>query len=379
MLLTRLTGLRRIGRFRGPGLFRRFGSLGHDRRRGRFLGNRRVRDRSRQRQREGAGADEDAAEQAAARGDVGHRETPQAMDDGFVAEHRAGHRRSQRKARTGGNIDDQRGIERALVAASAGEHAGVARRFLVAAHRAPAHPRQWVEPVQREQRLRREVGEQVVPFVVGNLVRNRQVARRDVRLGHEQQRQTDYLVMHAKRDRLLQGRRLDQPDIADLANRAGAGEQFAAHPAIARDAPGEESEHAAGPHRKRDFAENRPIECGCCRFDGHEVDGLHRHDRGRFHHVQRRGNRRRFGRVLEARRQHDRRQQQPQERQGPQRIGILRPEIAPDGAAQHQHHADQQAAVEDGVDQPGGHLRNSPKRRSISAMSSSDRASVSAR
>jgi len=56
------------------------------------------------------------------------------MDDRLVAEHGASHRRGEREARTGGDVDDQRGIERALVTVAAGEHARVAGRFLIAAN-----------------------------------------------------------------------------------------------------------------------------------------------------------------------------------------------------------------------------------------------------
>ncbi len=297
------------------------------------------------------------------------------MDDRGLAQHRAGHGRGQCQPRAGCGSGDQRGVEGTLAAPAPGHHSRIAGCFLVAPHCPPAEPSQGVEPVQRQHRLRGKIGQQIVPAMVRQLVCDGEIARLSVRLRHEEQRQRHHLVAHAERHGSADHGSLDQTDAADFAHRPRIGEHVTPHLAIGGDAPGEKHRRPPQPQRHQHVAPaERQQRLGHGRGSRRGSGGGQEQ---RFGPV---GERRRIG-LAEQRKagwQHQRRHQQAQEGQCPQRIGHLSPKGARDRAAQQQQRADEQAGVEGGVDQPLDHERNSLRSRSISAMSSLFSASASA-
>ena len=327
---------------------------------------------------------------------VGHRQRTQAVNDRLVAQHGAGHRCCQRRARgqlrTAGVIGDHGGIGSAFVARAAGHHAGVTGRFLVAAHRGPAHPAQRVEPVDREQRLDQHIGKDVLAAMVREFVGNREVALLAVGGGHEARRKGDDLVEHPEGHRPRNRWRFDQADGAHLTHRPCVGEQFAAQHPVEPEPARHEDDGADQPHRdqRRHEIDRRSHLHGRLGSDDPGIGKTtvcrrhQRHVRALHHTVRRAGVR--GSHRLHPRGQRHGREQQPRHRQTPQRIGCARAEMAGDWPAQHEGQRDQRAGPDQRIeqeqvpafaDQPD-HLRISFRSASISARSSSLSASLSA-
>ena len=277
---------------------------------------------------------------------------------------------------------------------AAGHDPRIAGRFLVAPQRQPAIAAERVPPVQREQRLHQHVDEQIPTAVMGQLVRQREIARLAVVEREEARRQRDHRIEHAHGQRGIGGRGLDQAHLAEQArgapDLAALGQQLVAQGEIGGKAQREEHPCPAQPEQQQGLGD------GPCGERGEEIEpgrldrrGRYRRRGNRFPHdsVGRRGGlkrrqlgrggRRRLGRH--PRGQHHRRHDQAQQRQRPEGIGRLGAEMARHGAAQHQHRGDQHAGPGQRLEQHRAHGRSSFSRASISARSSSVSASVSAR
>ena len=232
------------------------------------------------------------------------------------------------------------------------------------AHRAPSGPGQRVEPVQRQQRLRGQVDQQIMPGVMGQFMRQREIARLGIVPGHEAQWQGHDLVEHAKGNRGCNRRAFHQPHFACFSHRQGISQQRAAHLHIGNGPPAKEQHRARQPEWQHEIA---PCPSrGQRRHSG----GLHvGYSLNQCH---------RRGRRAPAGRQRQWRQHQPQQRQQPQRIGSLRAKGPGNRAAQDQNGKNQQPGNDQGIGKPG-HLRSAFSRASISLISASLSASVSAR
>ena len=144
------------------------------------------------------------------------------MDYRFFSQDRTHHRRRLpgRESGFGRGCEagDGGGVLGAGIAVAGIGHARIAGRLLVAPQRPPAEPRQRIEPVQREQGLRGEIGEDVVRAVVRQLVRYGEVACGAVLHQQETGRQRDDLVEQAEGERRSDRTRFDEADVAHLAH-----------------------------------------------------------------------------------------------------------------------------------------------------------------
>ena len=351
-------------------------------------------DRSGERHGEEGAGQRCAAGNTAARRNIGHVQTPQTMDDRLVPQnwtrHRRGERRSRRPLRMASEIGNDAGIGSAFFTRAGGHDTRVAGGFLVAAQRAPAQPAKRIEPVDREQRLDGHVDDQVPTAMVGEFVRNREVARNPVAARHEACRQGDDAVEHTESHRPRNGRRFDQAHAADIAHRARIVEQIAAQFEIEIEAA-----------RQHDRSTDQPD----CHQRQHEVgrvrEGLRRRrtsghigeEGGRLYRGLVQSERRGFERHLFARgevhpcRKREWRNEEPRQRNEPQRVGRAGAEMFGNGTAKHHHHRDQGACPHQRVEQEPlpifaqklDHFRISLRSASISSRSESVSASFSAR
>ena len=345
-----------------------------------------VGDRGGQRQGQRGGGDRRDAETASAAGNFGHGEAPQTVDDGLFAQHRTGHRSSQRHVFPGSKAGDYLCVGHPFGLSAASHDARIARRLLVPAHRSPAPPGERIEPVQSQQRLGRDVGDEIVAAMVRKLVRNCHVAGIKVVMRHEGRRQGHHLVGDAEGHRAGDGRGFHQPHLAGFADGNGFGQQVAAHPVVFAKPPAEEHQRPAQPQGQQQFGNAKAQRRRRSRFGG----GGRRIGEDEHQRLWRGGSGDGLGHRLcrsHPRRQHQRRHDEAQEGQRPQRIGHLRPAPARYRAAQDQHQRDQQCRVDEGIDQPfrqaacdqAAHFFISCNRRSISAISSGVSASSWAR
>ena len=184
------------------------------------------------------------------------------MDYGFIAEHGARHRRGQRDIGASGDAGDKTGIGDPLFGRLACNHPGIAGRFLVAPQREPAIAAERIEPVQRKQRLHRNVDQQVLAIVVRQLVRQGEITRDNVVLRHETFRQRDDRIENAERKRCLRSRRFDEAYLPRATDFASAFEQLSAQLEIAPEPQPEKDGSADQPYRASDLHQRCCLEKG---------------------------------------------------------------------------------------------------------------------
>ena len=310
--------LRRSGRERYLRRLRSGGRFGSLRRFGLRIG-----DGGGERQRQRSSGDGGNAKPAPAAGNFGHGEAPQTVNDRFLAKHRASHGGRQSQMVPGRETGNHTGIGCSFWLRTASHDARIARRLLIPAHRSPAPPGERIEPVQRQQRLRRNVGHEIEPAMVRKLVRNRHVAGGNVVMRHELWRQGNHLVHYAESDGPGNGGRFHQSHLSGIAHRHAAGQQIAPHGHVFTDPPAQEDHRAADPQREQQIGHHDA-------HFGRQGGGRHgctvRGRIGNDHHQRlARGRRGGTGFRRHPGGQHDGRHHEPQERQRPQGIGDLRP------------------------------------------------------
>ncbi len=98
--------------------------------------------------------------------------------------------------------------------------------------------------------------------MVGQFVRNGQIASGTVFHDHEVLRQGNDLVAHAEGHGRTDGRGFYKTDIARISDRARIAQNVAPHPAVARDAPAEQQGGPAEPQRQEQFGPGPGRLCG---------------------------------------------------------------------------------------------------------------------
>ncbi len=210
--------------------------------------------------------------------------------------------------------------------------------------------------MQRKHDERDPVGDQIAARVVRQLMRERQCLLIGVVAFLEVARKRHVFAPDPERERSTRAVAFDHPHRAEH-SRAGIGEHRAHELAVANQVPANETERAERPDREqhraiigrgRHIAHRR----GAGHVDEHHGDLLGGAADGRG------------GTRLPVSGQ--RRQQQPHDRQQPQRVGNARTKHPPHRRAQDQHEQHQQGG---GDHRPGDHCLSAFSKASISAIS----------
>ena len=173
------------------------------------------------------------------------------MNDRFLAEHRTSHGSRQGKVFTRSKAGDHPRIGSPFRPRTASDDARIARCLLIPAHRSPAPPGERIEPVQGQQRLRRQVGNEIVAAMVRKLMRNRHVAGLYVVIGHEGRRQGHHLVGNAESHGAGNSGRFHQPHLARIPYRNTVFQQLTAHLHVIANTPADEYQRATYPKRQQ--------------------------------------------------------------------------------------------------------------------------------
>ena len=269
----------------------------------------------------------------------------------------------QRAAMRG--LYDGAGIDMTVGPAAPLQDAGVIGQLLVGTESVEGPPRQRIEPMERQHGERDPVGDQVTPRVMAQLVRQRQVALVGVVPLGKIAREGDVAVPDAEGERSRCAIAGDHAHPLHRLQRLGIGQQPRAEAPVAKELKAQEPRRPDDPEQRNTLLDHRP-DAGRIHRGGN-LRSHGQHDIGR--EALARGGQRR-GRLL-GQPARQRRQEQAEQRQGPERIGNLRPEGLADMTAGQQDQRHQESGGDHRLHRPA-ELRPAHAFRSLSSASISE-------